>query len=84
MFDKSKIYSNVGYSISAYSAKILNIYAPLWAIEIAIWFQYDERIWKAPLRRKKFDFKKIRKRKQKREKQTKKAYEKGGLEFSSI
>ena len=50
MFDRGKIYLNVGYFISLHSALILNTYAPLWAFNIAIWFQYDEYIRKVLLR----------------------------------
>ena len=50
VLDKSKIYLNVGYLTSLRSALILNIYAPLWAINIAMWFQYYEGIGKVLLR----------------------------------
>ena len=51
--DRSKIYLNVGYLISFRSAVILNIYAPLWAFNIAISFQFEEQIGKVLSR---FDF----------------------------
>ena len=47
MFDKSKVYVNVGYLISLRFAKISNIYGPLWAISISITLY---KKWGFPLR----------------------------------
>ena len=46
MFDKRKIYLNVGYLISLRSAINFKQYALLWVISIAMRFQYDEGIGK--------------------------------------
>ena len=50
MFDKRKIYSNVGYLISLRSAINFKQYALLWVISIAMRFQYDEGIGKVWMR----------------------------------
>ena len=50
MFDKRKIYLNVGYLISLRSAINFKQYALLWVISIAMRFQYDEGIGKVWIR----------------------------------